>query len=205
MWEGPKQMAASPMVTYIPGMGRKYDAAKAKLLLAEAGYPNGFKMSVIARAVTPQEPLVAVVTNLKSVGIDATLDVPDIARYALYQTGGWKNGLLVGAITTLGDTAPKWLQAVNGQLASTLTTNISLKRAPGWQDLLTQALAAPDAETQKKLAQQLNKLNYDEVMVILPYLYSRGFIWPKNVENGNTAWSGEVSPKFTVADTWLRK
>src|SRR3989304_2843096 len=67
---------------------------------------------------------------------------PDTARDAQYQTGGWKNGLLVGAITTGGDTAPKWLQSVNGQLAETLATQISLKRAPGGQTLLTQALTA---------------------------------------------------------------
>ncbi|MBI4296082.1 MAG: hypothetical protein HY667_03070, partial [Chloroflexi bacterium] len=171
----------------------------------EAGYPNGFKTTLSSRVVAPQDPLVAVATQLKAIGIDATSQPISIAQYAQLQQNGWRNSLLVGAVSGLGDAAPKWLQSVNTQLSAKVSTNISLKRPSGWQDLLEQALAASDAETQKKLTQQMVKMNYDEAMVIVPYVYSRGFIWYKNVENGNTAWTGEVAPKTTVADTWIMK
>jgi len=33
--------------TYTPGIGRKYDLAKAKQLLAESGHPNGIDITII--------------------------------------------------------------------------------------------------------------------------------------------------------------
>lgn len=55
----------------------KRDVAKAKKLLAEAGYPNGFKTKIVttpryAKAVELSE---AIAANLKDIGIDAEIEV----------------------------------------------------------------------------------------------------------------------------------
>lgn len=55
---------------------------KAKELLAEAGYPKGFKTEAfISESSSMQMPMVAVQAQLKKVGIDMTLKVVDHATY----------------------------------------------------------------------------------------------------------------------------
>jgi len=74
-----------PLATgYFPVQGYPYDPEKAKRLLAEAGYPNGFK----AKLWSPQgrypkdfELAQAVQQQLKKVGIDCTLDTMEWAAY----------------------------------------------------------------------------------------------------------------------------
>ncbi|MBI4295542.1 MAG: ABC transporter substrate-binding protein [Chloroflexi bacterium] len=204
-WEGSKQIAASSMPAYVPGLDRKYDTAKAKQLLAEAGYPNGFKTTVWARTIGSQEALVAVVTYLKAVGIDAELQIVPISRYVELQQRGWKNSLLVGAVTTGGTALPDWLATVNSQFpAKGVGGGISIARSSAWQALLEQALVATDPETQKQLSQQLVRMNHDEAMAIVAYIYSRGFVAHKNARNAESAWS-DVPSDGTGADIWLSK
>ncbi len=77
--------------------GYPYNPAKAKQLLTEAGYPNGFKTKLIYRT-TPQEDqfFTAVQGYLRAVGIDAELEPVQNARWnqlawtiQIYQTIGW--------------------------------------------------------------------------------------------------------------------
>ncbi len=74
-----------PLATgFFPVKGYPYDPEKAKKLLAEAGYPNGFK----AKLWSPQgrypkdfELVQAVQQQLKKVGIDCTLETMEWATY----------------------------------------------------------------------------------------------------------------------------
>lgn len=58
-----------------------YDPDKAKTLLAEAGYPNGFSATLLTSAqyAFHQDTALSVQADLKAIGIDATLDNPDWA------------------------------------------------------------------------------------------------------------------------------
>jgi peptide/nickel transport system substrate-binding protein len=61
---------------------RKYDVAKAKQLLAEAGYPNGLKTNLlIANDPSSQDTGVAVKSYLDAAGIQTNLDVADPGRF----------------------------------------------------------------------------------------------------------------------------
>jgi len=64
----------------------KYDPAKAKQLLAEAGYPNGFKTRLAYNAAFEKgkEVIQAVQAYLKDVGIEAEVDVFETAAYSKY-------------------------------------------------------------------------------------------------------------------------
>ena len=67
---------------YVPVKDREVDLAKAKQLLAEAGYPNGFKteFSTFSDA-TYVDGCNAAVGQLKKVGIEATIKVTDRAPF----------------------------------------------------------------------------------------------------------------------------
>ena len=59
-----------------------YDPAKAKQLLAEAGFPNGFKVTLYGHNVEPFPKLVQAVQNdLAAVGINASIKLMDKATY----------------------------------------------------------------------------------------------------------------------------
>ncbi len=75
---GNGKMADSPLAPrvwgYTPVKTYPYDPAKAKALLAEAGYPNGFKTLLRGVAQTdPKEVMVAIQGQLKQVGVDVEI------------------------------------------------------------------------------------------------------------------------------------
>ncbi|MGD9308799.1 MAG: ABC transporter substrate-binding protein [Desulfosarcina sp.] len=73
------QVPDVPTVGYLPGLKRlPYDPAKAKQLLAEAGYPNGFDITVAGpndRYVNDEKICEAVAKYLAKVGLKVSLDV----------------------------------------------------------------------------------------------------------------------------------
>jgi ABC-type transport system substrate-binding protein len=157
------QLSPSQYIGFNPNItGRQYDPAKAKQLLKDAGYANGFKTRMIATSTDDKDTLVAMQTYLKEVGIDATLDIADAARYNQIRTTGWKNGLMYGG--TGAD--PNQSQRLSGDLGADAPYYASTKRAPDWQMALLQAMAARDLDTRKERMQMLLKIAADDEMVI---------------------------------------
>ena len=84
-----RALVASNLVTplttgYIPLKGTPYDPEKAKKLLAEAGFPQGFKAklwSPMGRYPKDFEMAQALQQQLKKVGVDCTLDTMEWAAY----------------------------------------------------------------------------------------------------------------------------
>jgi peptide/nickel transport system substrate-binding protein len=76
-WQTVYQIPPRNTTAYDPNfsLGRKYDVNKAKQLLAQAGYPDGFKTIISAGPISlNRDVLVAVQSYLAKVGIQADLD-----------------------------------------------------------------------------------------------------------------------------------
>lgn len=87
----------------------EYNIEKAKKLLAEAGYPDGFKARLLSTSQFSfhQQTAVAVQAELKKVGIEVELDLPDWATRVKKNIEGNYDFVVAG---TAGDiTDPDWL------------------------------------------------------------------------------------------------
>jgi ABC-type transport system substrate-binding protein len=87
---------------------REYDPEKAKQLLAEAGYPSGFKTTILQMQGS-QDLAQAIQSYLGDVGIEAEIDVADPGRFigAIY-AGGWNNQLLLWMVPIDPEFAIGW-------------------------------------------------------------------------------------------------
>ncbi len=91
------QLAGTKFPGYVPDFDpRPYNVAKARQLLAEAGYPDGFRTEIITNELL-RDPAAALKSYLGEVGIEVDLDIADTARYtAAIFSDGW-NGLALAA------------------------------------------------------------------------------------------------------------
>jgi peptide/nickel transport system substrate-binding protein len=91
------QLAGTKFPGYVPDFDpRPYNAAKARQLLAEAGYPEGFRTEIMADE-QGRDLAAAIQSYLGKVGIEVDLDIADTARYtASVFADGW-SGLVLAA------------------------------------------------------------------------------------------------------------
>lgn len=135
-----------------------YDPARAKRLLAEAGYPNGFD----AGDITPLPPFTtmgeAVANNLGSVGI--LTRVRSLERAAFLEA--WRAKKLRGLIMNA--------TAVQGNAASRIETFIASSSAyayggyPDLDDLFLQQAQERDRKKREALLHQIQRLMHERVM-----------------------------------------
>ncbi len=90
--EGTIVGADTPYPEWLDIPGYPYDVAKAKQLLASAGYPNGFPITVKSYTVQPGAELPtiaeAVAMYWKAIGVDVTIDPTDYGAVSADWTGG---------------------------------------------------------------------------------------------------------------------
>jgi len=90
LWSRPGNMSYDETIPQ-----RKFDPEKAKQLLAEAGYPNGFQTKILSSPMGLQrDAVVAIQSYLSKVGIKADLEFPEMAAFFKMRTTGWNNALL---------------------------------------------------------------------------------------------------------------
>jgi ABC-type transport system substrate-binding protein len=78
----------------VPGLAeRQYDPAKAKQLLKDAGFPDGFETTIYAQTSDDREVLTSIQSYLNAVGIRAKFEICEPARFMEIGAKGWTNGL----------------------------------------------------------------------------------------------------------------
>ena len=181
--------------------GRIYNPEKARQLLKEAGYEKGFKTTLNAQNTINQDALVALKRFLNEVGIDANLNRVEYAAYTNYIWEGW-NGLLYG-VGGAGSTYGLSTLFPASQYPSRTRWH-TLLRPAAWGDILKQALAATDSETQIALTKKLVRMMQDEAMTVPLWVTERVFIADKSVHDAGFFTTG-ASEHWFPANTWLSK
>ncbi len=153
--------------------GYPYNPAKAKQLLAEAGYPNGFKTSIYMQTGRDQpDMVVAVQAYLKAVGVEAEIKAqtaPAIA--AMMSNTGWE-GLMVGQMLSLiGGDPGATMQGMG--FVTRGTYFYSVMRTDDTINLLNQANSITDRHKRESFLKEMSRLIIDEYALILPIYYTQ--------------------------------
>jgi peptide/nickel transport system substrate-binding protein len=192
------QMPSPKNKAFVPTLeGRKYDTAKAKQLLTEAGFPNGFKSKIIAPNTADRNIIVALQSYLDKVGIQVELEFPEPAKYNEYQTISWKNALL---FATIGENA-NYNVTFGYMLGIPLPNFKSMKQPTNWPELYNAVMLTPQVDP--KLQQKAIQAVYDEA-TLLPMLYTSD-IWALKSSVQDTGYGTRSRSSWNPEDAWLSK
>ena len=196
-WEVPNQCASKNQFGYIPNFqGRNFDTAKAKQLLAEAGYPTGFKTKLTVRNNFDMNVIGAYQANLKAAGIDADIVPADTATYRAINVKGW-DGIFVNGLGIAGSVAK--MMAAD---APNPNWSVSALSTDNFKSALAKAIATPDKASELAANQALVKAVFDDAVII-----------PWNIDSVICVYKDTVHIDINVvslqwwnpADAWISK
>lgn len=143
-----------------------YDQAKAKQLLAEAGYPNGFTVKVMEVPSIYGDAAQAIAGQLAEVGIKLDLSDQSADFFNQLKSGKWP---MVTFNWSIG-TNP--VHTYEGLSSKTGFWNTFGNTSPTIEGLLTQLAQAKDTAAQKPILEQIAKAFQDESWYLVPVLVS---------------------------------
>ena len=146
-WEAADQIPGPDASIYNPNppLVRNYDPEKAKQLLAEAGYPDGFKTTLVMLQFANHDQVVAVQAMLAAVGIDAELVIPEGPIKFNEATNTMHNILAWSPVDALSGS---WNQGFWYSFMFEGSGNKNWLRSPEWVALFEASRAAPKEEVE---------------------------------------------------------
>jgi peptide/nickel transport system substrate-binding protein len=198
-WGAAYQLPNVGTMAYIKNFqGRRYNPAKAKQFLAEAGYPKGFKTRIIPHFAIDKDIMVIIQGYLSKVGITAEIEIVDPGKYTEYRRKGWKNGFLCQPFGSY----PNYLQSLDLYFASDALDFPSMKKPAELDTLLKEALSTISPEVQR--IQKVLKVIHEDVTAIPVYTTGRASIQQKNVRDTGHLSLG-IWTEWTPERPWLKK
>ncbi len=177
-----------------------YDPAKAKALLAAAGYPNGFSFKTqVSAASLDQDLLALVAAYLDKVGVKMEIQVMEYAAF-------------LSAMTTRTNAAGYYLQAglnnpttaVRKSFVSNQTWNASQYSDPEFDTKMAAVYAEPDERIRQAKVKLMVREILDKAPCLFlptPYAYTAWWPWVKNY--GGELRLGADRPGPIHARIWL--
>jgi peptide/nickel transport system substrate-binding protein len=199
------QLATSSSAAFDPALEsqyRVYDVAKAKQLLADAGYPNGFKTTIIKQpGVVTNDTAVYVQAAMAAIGIQATIQTPEPAVFQGIYTGPLPtDSVLLVAFNEWSN----WNTSMNVFFPRTGLGFYmpSLDKGPGWDDLTLKSVTAPAPDP--VLLKQVEDALFNNCTVI-PLTYSSNLFVTTNklMDTGLTKYG--TFNAWDYANTWIAK
>jgi len=201
-WTHVNQFASKGTNGFNPGLqGRSYDPEKAKKLLAEAGYTDGFKTNVYAVLSFPgaRDGCAAIQRDLQKVGIETKLQFVDGGKYYKLQFRGWQNGLLLfgfGTSMNLSRDLDRTFKTGAMRLPSTL-------RSAELDAVLKETQTTSDSQIQAKETQKAVRMMHDMAMVTPLWAFSSISAMDQSVHDAGLDAGG--GRQWTPANAWLSK
>lgn len=198
-WQAAYQMNSPASMAYDSGLhGRVYDPAKAKQLLTDAGYPNGFKSKIIAANTTDPNLVAALQAYLSKVGVQCDIELAESSKYQQYTSGTWKNALILNPLMEWANPTV----AFNFFFGTPTSWFQSLNKPAGWKDAVTAASTSPALDP--VLIKKVEDMAYDDAMIIPVYYGASMWATTASLKDSylgtrgaNTWWEPQL--------TWLSK
>ena len=179
----------------------KYDPVKAKKLLAEAGYPNGFAFKVQVTSAAPDHmdllPLVA--AYLEQVGVKVEIQPME---YPAFLSTMMTKTHAAGYFQNQGHTTPT--TAIRKTFVTKENWNPSMWSDPAYDKKMADAYGERDEGKRKQIMRELTREIVDKaphIWLPSPYVYTAWWPWVKNY--GGELRAGAVRPGPIYARIWL--
>jgi peptide/nickel transport system substrate-binding protein len=161
---GPGILSQAPVLCY------DYNVTKAKQLLSDAGYPNGFPLTLLGpqgRYTADKESLEAVAGMLQQVGIKTTVKINgDFASYIGKDVRDPAIDLaFISIVSPAGH--PSYYSTFLSSANIGKPFNLSYINDKELDSLMAQALAEPNLEKQKEIYTKVQKLERDQAYHLL--------------------------------------
>lgn len=178
----------SPLSPKIPGYNKdvknyEYNVEKAKRLLAEAGYPNGFKTSIWISDNTIRKDIATILQDqFKTIGIDATIETLEWGAYIDRTAAGEHDMYILGWITVTGDPDyglyPVFHSSAHGRPGNrSFYSNVTVDK------LLDEARVSTDQEKRMANYKEAQRIIQEEIPSITMVYNNQNVATQKYVEN----------------------
>jgi len=173
-----------------------YDPEKAKALLKEAGYPNGFSTKIMVTNAYGEQVIQAaqwIAEDLKKVGINAEIEVVEYATYFSKRWPGLQYDIGVG-FQSFYQEPDEWLR---GQLHSKSPRNWFGVKIPELDKMLDEQRLIMDEEQRKKKVHEIQRYVLENVINPIPLI-------THYVETPHQPWVRDHHPHASYGNTHLK-
>lgn len=201
-WKPAYQIPGSADLPWVEdfALARKYDVAKAKQLLKEAGYENGFTTSIVACPFSLNKDIpVAVQGYLDKIGIKADVQYPDPGKFTTdYMMGKWNNAVIYEPIAGF----PNFMLIFSILFNPITNWHPSWERSPEWLEVYNAALNAPSPDV--KLMRAATDFLTQHALMIPVNEGGRGWVYQSYVMDAGIL-ETNLPPMLKLEQAWLNK
>jgi peptide/nickel transport system substrate-binding protein len=183
--------------------GYPYNPAKAKQLLSEAGYPNGFKTKLLY-IVGPEydQIFTAVQGYLKNIDIDVELDPAQMGRHTqtIWQGGKWD-----GLVMTQPSPNPDVLVLLGPFYGGSGKSLVQMLVPDDYAQTIRDAVAAPNFKIKQQWTWEALKLMIDKYAMTIPIYFNPDFTAKKGIVHNDGMCATPHTGLWTPEDAWIER